>query len=365
MALLSLIGRLGLDTSNFEGGLKKAETSAHGFATTLKTKVGGALAAAFSVAYIEELVSKIQEHAKDVKDLSEQYSLTTDEVQKLEKATGRLGLRFDSIAGAIGRIQKARAIAMAGGDAGECAVETFRQMGVKREDVLNPTVSVVDIMRQMGGADASSAKAQFDLLGKSAITIRNVMVELSQLGPMRLMSRDDIEAIDKADKDLRSLKKERDAMLAPIAVRSARAEIEGVKTVNTFAGGGLMGFLTALIAGPSTVFNSMVHGFVRTPKKTEADPVVEEREKQKKAFEAQMAEQQKQAAIKNATMAAAPKAFGTIGPGSGSMASVGGYFFGSDVNQAVIANTKKTVTHLEKIAANTDKFAAALGPEGN
>lgn len=362
MALLSLIGRLGLDTSSFEGGLKKAESSALGFAASLKTKVGGALAAAFSVAYLEELVSKIQEHAKDVKDLSEQYSLTTDEVQRLEKATGRLGLRFDSIAGAIGRIQKARAIAMAGGESGEGAVETFRQMGVKREDVLNPTVSVVDIMRQMGGADASSAKAQFDLLGKSAITVRNVMVELSQLGPVRIMSREDIEAIDKAEKNLKKLAGERNAILAPLVGMHAKGSVKVSEALNKQL---VENPLSLVQTGGLRFAYAYLSGILKTQKKEKPDPVIEEREKQKKAFEAQMAEQQKQAAIKNATMAAAPKAFGTIGPGNGSMASVGGYFFGSDVNQAVIANTKKTVTHLEKIAANTDKFAAALGPEGN
>lgn len=354
MSLLSLIGRLSLNTDGFESGLKKAGSSASEFANTMHAKIGGAVAAAFSVAAVEQMMERVKDHALQIKDLSRQYSITTDEVQKLEKASGKIGLGFDSVASAISRIQKARALAAAGGSAGDSAFEIFARSGIDRSTVLNTgKFSAVDIMAKMG-----PAAANFDLLGRNAIVVRNVMVELAKLGPVKLISEDQINKIERAEKELKRLRKQIDVDIGlPAATGTAAANINFLQTMKAWQAMPGATFKTVMLPIMTALASAKyVEGLVTG--KADTLPPEEEKKKNPSPLVGPTSfalEQGK--VIRNSV--------GTyIGQQAGnSLTSIGGYFFGANTNSEIAKNTKETASAVQEIKKDVSAFRSAMGAE--
>jgi len=344
MALLSLIGRLGLDTSNFEGGLKKAESSASSFASSMTAKVGGALAGAFSVAAVTAMASKINETAIEVEHLAKQYSLTTDEVQKLQKATGKLGLEFDSAASALGRIEKARALVTSGGEQGLKALNLFSTLGVSPSDVVNPMKSSIDIMREIaaasekGGRSPMAQKAEFELLGKNALQIKSIMVELKNLGPVKLIDADTINSAIESMKEVKRAKKEMMDEVLPLAGGLSRFASGFFGAINTMLGSDLhpavktFGLLGAVPVG---LYEGSAYAAYGKPTTADPDPTGEKMNRVNKAM--------------------AQRLYYSSG---------GGYSFESQSGGSSASDLKKSATALEEIRRNTSKMLENFMPEG-
>ena len=357
MALLSLIGRLALNTDNFEAGLKKADGAVNKFSASLVTKLGAAAAAAFSVATVERMIDRVKEHAYRIKDLSEQYSITTDEVQKLDKASGKIGLSFESVATAISRIQKARALAAAGGAAGDSAFDIFARAGIDRSTVLNNSISAIEIMRKMGSS-ASNPAADFELLGKNAIVVRNVMAELAKLGPVKLIDGKDIEQLDKAEKSLKRMRKEVDVLIGmPLAKRQAAAELNAGEFVTAVSKLPWWAIPLSAVVAPrmgTEMIKSIATGKPMVP-------LSEEDEKRP-------APTPTSTPPRSISIDPGKEIRNIIGPYLGqaagnSLTSVGGYFFGGNVNSEIAKNTKETASAVQEIKKDVSAFRSAMGAE--
>lgn len=363
MALLSLIGRLGLDTSNFEGGLKKAESASSGFAANLTAKVGGALAAAFSVAAIKSVIEKTKEAALEVKDLAEQYSLTTDEVQLLSKAAKRIGLEFESIAGPLGRIAKARAMLFAGGEDGEKVARLFKSLGVNATAAGDPMVSTVGIMKMIADEASKATRSSsfnkdlFELLGKNAVQVKNVMVELRDLGPVKLIRREDIEMIDEADKKLRSLKGSVGKESAPIIGRFSNAIS---RAIDEYRSGKHLG------GGEQTwdALGAFVHGLIGELPTAAPDSTIVQRLAEKKLAGKSKSLSESERLLLRASNPQAGGMGNVANLGPGNLGNIGGYFFGGNVNNAIANNTLKAAGLLTDIKKDTAAFRNLLGNEG-
>jgi hypothetical protein len=369
MALLSLIGRLGLDTSGFEGGLKKAESAASSFASSMTAKVGGALAGAFSIAYVEQMIEKINESAVNVANLGKQYELTTEEVQRLQKATGKLGLDFDAVAGAIGRVQKARAMAFAGGEQGDKAIAMFKQLGISKQDATNPLKSFVDLMEvysETSSRGKVSREAEFELFGKNAVQIKSIMKELHALGPIKLI---DTENIAEALEDLKQEKKEaseRKENLLPVASGFTRFKTGFKKTLNEEMaqgfGGGPIGLISGLL---ESVQSGIVNAFAGKISTSEPDQARVSRVAEKEARGVDSVIRNAQLTLLRASNPQAGGMGNIASIGSGNLANVGGYFFGGNVNNAIANNTLKAAGLLTDIKKDTAAFRGLLGNEGS
>jgi hypothetical protein len=366
MSLLSLIGRLSLNTDGFEAGLKKAESATSAFSSKLVAGLGAAAAAAFSVAAVKGMIDSINEAAIEVSQLAKQYQLTTDEVQTLQKATGRLGLGFDNVAGAIGRIQKARAIAMGGGEQGQKSLGLFAELGVKSGDVLNPMKSVVDVMKDIatnsekGGKSAGIQRAEFELLGKNAIVLKSVMTEIKNLGPVHLFDSNEIQDALDAMRELKRAESERKIAMAPIAAGWNRGVAAGSKTLtagweemkSTMSPFSLLG---GLIASP---IDFLAEAFAGGLSRSGPDPERIERLNKKKALQKYGAGRQYER-VENTSAGV----YSAIAPGSGSLAGIGGFAFGDGANQEIIKNTKRSAFMLEEIKRDTQSLTQALNSE--
>src|SRR5262245_57657325 len=131
--LFSLVAALGLDGKGFQRGLDKAGKTADQFAGDLKSKLTGAFTAGAVVAYVRHVAQAVGR----VKDLSEQFSVTTDEVQKLDAAAKQSGQTFEDMGTAIEKVGAARKDAAEGN---EELRATFSKFGVSLEQLNNPAL---------------------------------------------------------------------------------------------------------------------------------------------------------------------------------------------------------------------------------
>ena len=208
MAIFSFLAKLGLDTTDFQTGIKRAQSSASGLgkgiADGLKREndsIKGALAGMFTVSAAKSYFGDLKNIVDEIKDMSELLGVSTDEVQRLQKASAEAGQNFGSLVTAFQRIEQMRAQALTGD---KRAVGIFGLLGI------DPSKGTgIDILKS--AIDASSRGAQenaaaFELAGKKVTGLKLIMEELQRLGPIKLIEESQIDAIDS------SIKKYEEAM---------------------------------------------------------------------------------------------------------------------------------------------------------
>lgn len=202
MAIFSFLAKLGLDTTDFQAGVKRAQSSASGLgkgiSDSLKREndsIKGALAGMFTVSAAKGYFSDLKGIVDEIKDMSELLGISTDEVQRLQKASAEAGQSFGSVVTAFQRIEQMRAQALTGD---KRAVGIFGLLGI------DPSKgSGIDILKS--AIDASSRGAQenaaaFELVGKKVTGLKLTMEELQRLGPIKIIEQEQLDAIDSAIK---------------------------------------------------------------------------------------------------------------------------------------------------------------------
>lgn len=202
MAIFSFLAKLGLDTTDFQAGVKRAQSAAtglgRGISDSLKRENGGikgALAGMFTVSAATSYFSDLKGIVDEIKDMSELLGISTDEVQRLQKASAEAGQSFGSVVTAFQRIEQMRAQALTGD---KRAVGIFGLLGI------DPSKgSGIDILKS--AIDASSRGAQenaaaFELVGKKVTGLKLTMEELQRLGPIKIIEQEQLDAIDSAIK---------------------------------------------------------------------------------------------------------------------------------------------------------------------
>lgn len=200
MALFSLLVKLGLDSSSFDAGVKKADSAVSGFARSTLGSVKGQLAAAFSIGAVTAFGHSIVEAADRVGDLADQMSLSTEEVQKLDIAAKRSGVEVEQMGNMFLKVGEYRKKA---GEGDQDAVDMLAKMGVSLADIQNRSLSNKDIAEKIAGwygNTAKTAKDQADLVeiaGTKSEKLLAVLAAMHDLGPVKIFSEEDIAAISK------------------------------------------------------------------------------------------------------------------------------------------------------------------------
>lgn len=233
MALFRLVADLTLNNSSFMAGVKQAESGA----TALGDKLATVFGTAAVIAYAQHVVSLVG----DIKDLAEQFELTNEQVQILQKTAAESGNQFEQYGQILLKIKKAQADLRAG-DAG--ASTLFKRLGI------DPDQSAYEILKQLGSVRDLSA--MFDLTGVKAGKLINSLKELSTLTPMELLSDDEINKMDEADRLLISMKKS----LASLFAKTLGSDLKQIQDIIDFfknpgKGNKLFKFLTGeTLGGP-------------------------------------------------------------------------------------------------------------------
>jgi hypothetical protein len=218
MAIFSFLAKLGLDTTDFQTGIKRAQSSASGLgkgiSESLKREndsIKGALAGMFTVSAAKSYFGELKNIVGEIKDMSELLEISTDEVQRLQKAAETSGQSFKVVVSAFQRIEQMKAQALTGD---ERANRIFGMLGI------NPETSSMDIMQKAvksSGGSAKESAAAFELLGRKVGNLRLVVDELNQMSDVKIINEGDIQMIDDNVKKFEAAFREFMIAGAPIA----------------------------------------------------------------------------------------------------------------------------------------------------
>ena len=222
----ALTFELSADSVGLERGLKSAEKGfsslAHHATSDLKKIVAGYA----SYEAFKHLVGHTVEASKEIRNFSKQAGITTDEVQYLQKAASKVGLEFEDFQTGLSKMGQARRDAATND---QKLLNFFNQWGISLEDLENPQLRNIDLMKKMAaamqGVELSPAqRTQFkDVFGRAGEKLIAAIEQLGHLGTIKIIKEEDIEAIYRADKALAQLRKNWEKMAAPHIGRTAQA----------------------------------------------------------------------------------------------------------------------------------------------
>lgn len=215
MSRLSLEALLTLSTSQFYSSMNKVDGAVKNFAGGLKSAIAGA----FSVGALVMWTKSVVDHVTQIKDMSEQYNISTDAVQRLQLAASKVGLEFDQMGKALFKLRAAREEAVKKGGDKE---RIFGEWGISIDQLNNKFVTEIDLMDMLAtkmeeGATGTKQMSDMDeLLGAKISKVAAAMKELKTLGAIPLIPKRDIETIDKMDKALEIFKLKAKAQTASV-----------------------------------------------------------------------------------------------------------------------------------------------------
>lgn len=241
MSLFRLIMKLGVDSTELDTGLKKAESGIESWSK----RIGGYLAGAFTAAAVSQLINDVKRLAGEIKDVAEQYDLTYEQVQRLQRLSANSGVGLEKYLTALGKIKKAQADFSAGDPT---AKTLFEKLGV------DPKLGSFDILQQLGFSQDKAAV--FEVLGVKSASMFNSLKQINDLGPILLITDDQVERLDKAEKSMANFKA--DAMAyAALKIGGAYEKYDQ----NQKGRGGIMGALGGVDAILQTVLDYIGDAF--------------------------------------------------------------------------------------------------------
>lgn len=191
MSLFRLIMKLGVDSTELDTGLKKAESGIQGWSS----KIGGYLAGAFTVGAVVNFTKHVADAAGQVGDLADQLGITVEQVQALQRAADHSGVAFDKYANALGKIRKLKAD-FAAGDA--------TAQGVFQKTGLNPNADEFTLLQQIGGLPDAKA---FEILDAKSARLKDSLKEIGQIPRVELMTAENVAILDRAGDALGDIKR--------------------------------------------------------------------------------------------------------------------------------------------------------------
>jgi hypothetical protein len=234
MGILSLLVKLGIDSTDFEMGVKRAQSVGEKFGNSFKSAVTSRLAGALSVAAVTGFAHSVVQAADNVGELAEQLNMSTDDIQKFQMAAKLYGVKFESVATAITRINDARTSALSGNQA---QLAAFQKLGISVTDLTDASLGSEQVLARIGivlNANRNNAElmaAAADLLGLKLTKAAMAAGMVKDLGPIDLFKAEDIKQIEKFNDEMDILIKQMQVTSVPLLSYSARVMSELNKQV--------------------------------------------------------------------------------------------------------------------------------------
>ena len=233
MGILSMLVKLGIDSTQFEMGIKRAQGLGEKFGTSFKGAVASKLGAALSVAAIAAFTKNVIESADKIKDLSEQLNLTTDEIQRLEILAGETGVTFDKFGSVLGKFEQVRLKATSGD---QDALKTLQALGFTTEQLFDIQLTTIDGAVKAAEAHVKSGKsaettaAMIEIYGLKLKTAASALADYNTTSKRALISSSDIDVLAKANTLL-------DEQFRIVKALAAPAIASGIKATASAIGG--------------------------------------------------------------------------------------------------------------------------------
>ena len=229
-SLLKMVAEMGLNIAPFQKGLDKAKQAAGTGAASIGREFQSIIARYFGVAALVGFGASIVRRVGEIKDLAEQFNLTTDEVQKFGHAFEEIGLRAQDAGAAIDRLNRSRREAV---ESSQDLRNAFASFGISVEQLNDAGTTTADIFKRIGQAlkdgvvtDRERA-ALMELMGKSGARFAEAMKNLDKPHPA-LIPQEEIERLEKAENHLRNIRREIEAFTVVGASNVLKAWAEGL-----------------------------------------------------------------------------------------------------------------------------------------
>jgi len=227
-----MLVKLGIDSTQFEMGIKRAQGLGERFGTTFKGAVASKLGAALSVAAIAAFTKNVIESADKIQDLSEQLNLTTDQIQRLQILAGETGVTFDKFGSVLAKFEQVRLKATSGD---QDALKTLQSLGFTTEQLYDIQLTTIDgavkaaEAHKNAGKSAETTAAMIEIYGLKLKTAASALADYNTTSQRTLISNSDIDVLAKAntllDEQLRIVK----ALASPVIAAGITATAEALK----------------------------------------------------------------------------------------------------------------------------------------
>jgi hypothetical protein len=174
MGNFSLLAKLGLDSSSFESGAKRAESISKKFGKEMT----GALATAFSVEKVVQFGLEAVSAAGKLSDLSDRVGVSAGFLQEMQFAAEQTGASLEDVTASIEKLTVARAQALAGS---ETKMNAFKLLGISADDL--KTLRSEDLFTKIGDTIKNAPNPQNllapfrEIAGKGAGALIPAMIE--------------------------------------------------------------------------------------------------------------------------------------------------------------------------------------------
>jgi len=194
--------KLGIDSTQFEMGIKRAQSVGEKFGNSFKSAVTSKLAGALSVAAVTAFASSVAKAADDISDLSEQLNVSTDDVQRLQILASETGVSFEQFASILEKTAKARIEATSGDEA---QIKRMAALGVSLSDLNNIQIENFDLSQKLvaaykeSGQSAETTTAITELYGLKLRKAAAALAEYQTTSNRNLFSSKNIEDLSKSN----------------------------------------------------------------------------------------------------------------------------------------------------------------------
>jgi hypothetical protein len=254
MGILSMLVKLGIDSTQFEMGIKRAQSVGEKFGNSFKSAVTSKLAGALSVAAVTGFAHSVAEAADRVGELAEQLNISTDDVQKFQMAANLYGVKFEAVASAITRINDARTAAISNDGPQRAA---FDKLGLSVQKLSDRSLGSEQVLIGLGeklNANRNNAEmmaAAADLLGLKLTKAAMAAGTIKDLGPIDMFNAKDIKNIEKFNDQMDLLIKKTQVQSVSATKASYNIAKLAFDLFNLTNLGQATGFLAKLREGPA------------------------------------------------------------------------------------------------------------------
>jgi len=240
MAFMSILARLGLDSSGFQAGVKQAESAAKGLGKSLNSELKGQLAGAFSVAAVVAAGKAVVDYADKIGNMSDRLGISTDELQRFDYAARQSGSSLETFQGVFEKLSVAREEALEGNAE---IVQSFARLGVAMDDLknrrLDELIKIIARTVQAGDAQALLPALRTVGGGGAGELIPTFQAGLDETGAQApIISAEDIEAMKQAGDNFSALVQTLQSDLAPVVsfvISRLQDLVDFLKLVGRFA----------------------------------------------------------------------------------------------------------------------------------
>lgn len=190
MSVFNLFAKMTLDSSQFEAGTKRAESAVKSLGKTM----AGYFTAGVIANKLTELGVAAFKAGADIADLADQFQISTDQVQMLQKAADESGNSFDTLANTVVKLRAAQAQAVTGNQA---IAASFADLKI------SPTEDVFSMLQKIGQAKGPvELAAAFDLIGVKSGRILSALSQINEMGDIELIKKESVDRLDLVDTKL-------------------------------------------------------------------------------------------------------------------------------------------------------------------